>query len=233
MQQATTTAERVVAVLSAAYLRSGHGEAEWRAFYARTPAGSEGCCSPCGSATWSRLGCLQPGSMWTWLGGIRPALGRHCWPPCVERAGSRPRRRSFLAIGGRRSALPRRRGSRASYPPSGTPPSTPTLFTGRDLLLTELQTRLQAPGVAVRRVALTGLGGVGKTSVAVEYVYRRQADYDSGAGRGASSCGRCASVRRLAVKTPGRREHPQGYRPLGGSQARPGRVLPRPAHRGL
>ena len=30
----------------------------------------------------------------------------------------------------------------------------------------------------VGRVVLTGLGGVGKTSVAVEYVYRRQADYE-------------------------------------------------------
>ena len=42
----------------------------------------------------------------------------------------------------------------------------------------ELQTRLTTPGGAVRRVVLTGLGGVGKTSVAVEYVYRQHADYD-------------------------------------------------------
>jgi hypothetical protein len=66
VQQATAMAERVVAVLSTTYLQSGHGEAEWRAFYA----------------------------------------GR--------RAGSRPRRRSFPATGGRRSAPPRRPGSRAS-----------------------------------------------------------------------------------------------------------------------
>jgi TIR domain len=46
MQQATTTAERVVAVLSAAYLRSGHGEAEWRAFYAKDPSGERGLLLP-------------------------------------------------------------------------------------------------------------------------------------------------------------------------------------------
>jgi tetratricopeptide (TPR) repeat protein len=51
-------------------------------------------------------------------------------------------------------------------------------FTGRDLLLAELHTRLGTPGVPVRRVVLTGLGGVGKTSVAVEHVYARHPDYE-------------------------------------------------------
>jgi|SRR5215211_1193878 len=37
MQQASATAERVVAVLSAAYLRSAYGEAEWRIFHAQDP----------------------------------------------------------------------------------------------------------------------------------------------------------------------------------------------------
>jgi hypothetical protein len=46
MQQATATAQRVVAVLSAAYLRSAHGEAEWRAFYAQDPSGERGLLLP-------------------------------------------------------------------------------------------------------------------------------------------------------------------------------------------
>jgi TIR domain len=46
MQQATTTAKRVVAVLSAAYLKSGHGEAEWRTFYAKDPSGEQGLLLP-------------------------------------------------------------------------------------------------------------------------------------------------------------------------------------------
>ena len=46
MQQAITTAERLVVVLSAAYLQSGHGEAEWRAFYAKDPSGDRGLLLP-------------------------------------------------------------------------------------------------------------------------------------------------------------------------------------------
>ena len=39
MQQATSTAERVVAVLSPAYLASAHGTVEWEVFYAADPLG--------------------------------------------------------------------------------------------------------------------------------------------------------------------------------------------------
>jgi hypothetical protein len=46
MQRATTTAERLVVVLSAAYLQSGHGEAEWRPFYAKDPSGEHGLLLP-------------------------------------------------------------------------------------------------------------------------------------------------------------------------------------------
>jgi TIR domain len=35
-----------VAVLSAAYLRSAHGEAEWRVFYAQDPSGKQGLLMP-------------------------------------------------------------------------------------------------------------------------------------------------------------------------------------------
>jgi hypothetical protein len=46
MQQATSTAERVVAVLSAAYLRSEQSEAEWQAFQAKDPLGKRGLLLP-------------------------------------------------------------------------------------------------------------------------------------------------------------------------------------------
>jgi anti-sigma regulatory factor (Ser/Thr protein kinase) len=46
MQQATTTAERVVAVLTASYLESEHGEAEWQVFQTKDPLGKLGLLLP-------------------------------------------------------------------------------------------------------------------------------------------------------------------------------------------
>jgi tetratricopeptide (TPR) repeat protein len=53
-------------------------------------------------------------------------------------------------------------------------------FTGRDTLLADLQAALQSGDkVALTHVkALTGLGGIGKTQLALEYSYRYQDDYN-------------------------------------------------------
>jgi tetratricopeptide (TPR) repeat protein len=53
-------------------------------------------------------------------------------------------------------------------------------FSGRDDLLGELRQRLQLEGSAavMPAQALHGLGGVGKTQLALEYAHRYQADYD-------------------------------------------------------
>ena len=54
----------------------------------------------------------------------------------------------------------------------------PPLLAGREELLTEVDARLSAgDGPTPRTVALCGLGGVGKTSVAVEYAHRHLAEF--------------------------------------------------------
>jgi Tetratricopeptide repeat len=52
----------------------------------------------------------------------------------------------------------------------------PVFLAGREDLLAELDARLAADGQGPRIVVLSGLGGVGKTSVAVEYAHRHLAD---------------------------------------------------------
>ena len=179
MQHATSTAERVVAVLSAAYLQSGHGEAEWRAFYAKDPTGERGLLLPV------RVNDVEPPGLLTTrtyvdlvgrdansaraalLAAARGARGKPSEAP--EFPGDRPWQVSA-------TEAPRFPGE---LPPVWNVPFHPNpFFTGRDRLLTELQARLTAAGLAVRWVVLTGLGGVGKTSVAVEYLYRQRGNYD-------------------------------------------------------
>jgi DNA-binding SARP family transcriptional activator len=77
--------------------------------------------------------------------------------------------------------------SSADAPPSLTavlrpqvwrvPPRNPN-FTGRDDMLVELRRRLHAGEARLVVQALYGLGGVGKTQLAVEYAHRFAADYD-------------------------------------------------------
>ena len=58
------------------------------------------------------------------------------------------------------------------------PPRNPN-FTGRTELLERLSERLTAGGAtAVLPAALHGMGGIGKTQMAVEYIYRHLHDYD-------------------------------------------------------
>ncbi|HCT80881.1 MAG TPA: NB-ARC domain-containing protein [Micromonosporaceae bacterium] len=61
----------------------------------------------------------------------------------------------------------------------GNVPPRNSNFTGRVELLEQLGNRLAPGGAAgVRSAALHGMGGVGKTQLAVEYIYRRLHDYD-------------------------------------------------------
>ena len=93
------------------------------------------------------------------LAGLRPT-----GPPPFPRPGSgagggRP------GFAGRRPAVWR------------VPPRNPR-FTGRDGMLAELRRRLRAGEAALVVQALYGLGGVGKTQLAIEYAHRFAADYD-------------------------------------------------------
>ncbi|MFJ6812951.1 FxSxx-COOH system tetratricopeptide repeat protein [Streptomyces avermitilis] len=67
-----------------------------------------------------------------------------------------------------------------STPATWNAPQRNQTFTGRNVILTQVREQLRS-GMSVvlpQPQALTGLGGVGKTQVALEYVHRFMADYD-------------------------------------------------------
>jgi hypothetical protein len=75
--------------------------------------------------------------------------------------------------------LPRAPRHLRTFPPVWNVPSRSATFTGRDDLLDRLHEQLLGSGSAtVQPVAFHGLGGVGKTAVALEYAHRYMTDYD-------------------------------------------------------
>jgi tetratricopeptide (TPR) repeat protein len=80
---------------------------------------------------------------------------------------------------GLRSQLPDLERTERVPPVWGDVPPRNPLFTGREEFLVQLSQRLGAGGTtAVLPSALHGMGGIGKTQMAVEYVYRHVDDYD-------------------------------------------------------
>ncbi|MQY14154.1 hypothetical protein SRB5_43160 [Streptomyces sp. RB5] len=75
-------------------------------------------------------------------------------------------------------AIAERRKAGSPPPVWGNVPPRNVNFTGRVLSLQDLHTRLTQGTTAVLPEALQGMGGVGKSQIAIEYTYRHSSDYD-------------------------------------------------------
>ncbi|MFH8370051.1 FxSxx-COOH system tetratricopeptide repeat protein [Streptomyces sp. NPDC018031] len=112
---------------------------------------------------------------------LSPAVDSPAAPARGGRAadGPYPRGSSVSATAAR--SLPAVDERRAGDPPAiwGNVPPRNNNFTGRQALLDALHERLSSEGTAaVLPEALHGLGGVGKSQIALEYVHQHAADYD-------------------------------------------------------
>jgi tetratricopeptide (TPR) repeat protein len=177
MRQALDACQRTVAVVSQAYLdQSKYGSDEWTAAFTHDdPTSSSLLLVLVEPVTLPRL--LRP---WIHisLAGLAPEqaavrLLKGVNPGPVEPtvAPAFPGRSVPAASGGPRYP--------SQHPEISNLPARNPAFAGRDDLLDQLRQRLRQESAAalVPAQALHGLGGVGKTQLALEYAHRYQADY--------------------------------------------------------
>ncbi len=183
MGEGVLAAERTVALLSAEYLSSVYGTAEWQGAWRGDPLGDERklipirvreCSWPAGllghvvgidlvglgeAAARQRL---LEGIETAALGRAKPAE-RPPFPPAMRAVPAEPRFPDAIPL------------------VWNVPPRNPN-FSGRDDELARIRGGFDATanriGAAVTVQVVHGMGGVGKTQTTVEYVYRHAADYD-------------------------------------------------------
>jgi tetratricopeptide (TPR) repeat protein len=178
MQRATMSARRTIAVLSSAYLRSAHGEAEWRVAFASDPTGAQGRLLPV------RVEEIEPPGV----------LGTRVYIDLVgaNQQAAASRLREGIARGRGKPVAEPPFPSDIAQPPREAPrfpghgpeitnlPARNPTFTGREKALETLHRQLEMvpDSSEPMAVAIYGLGGVGKTELALEYAHRRAAEYD-------------------------------------------------------
>lgn len=169
-QRGVTSASRTIAVLSPAYLRSPQARGVWEAMAAADPAGMRRQLIPV------RVGEVRP---------TPPFSDR--MPVDLTRLDASQALDALLRELGRPSHLPEHPADPGSseprwprtIPPVWNVPTRNAAFTGRNAVLETLRDQLVGSSKAVvLPQALYGLGGVGKTQVALEYAHRYMASYD-------------------------------------------------------
>ena len=176
MQDGTTGAARTIAVLSEDYLKSMYGKPEWLAAWQQDPDGAQRKLIPIRVAD-----CDRPGLLASVVGfdlfGLEEEQAKAALLEGVvsaTRGRAKPESKPGFPVAERAIS------NAARFP--GTIPSTWRVparnpnFTGRDNELTAIKSSLGVdPTVTVHSVS--GLGGVGKTQLAIECAHKFASDY--------------------------------------------------------
>jgi len=178
MDGACTIADRTIAVLSPDYLGALYTKPEWAAAFAQDPTGSKRILIPIRVRECELTGLLKQISHLD-LVGFDEVEARKRLLATVK--GERLKPKAPVDFPGEKSQLhPDKPHFPGALPPIWNVPHPRNLnFTGRDQLLKDLRQSLTSgQATALTQAALHGLGGVGKTQLALEYAYRHAPDYD-------------------------------------------------------
>jgi MinD-like ATPase involved in chromosome partitioning or flagellar assembly/tetratricopeptide (TPR) repeat protein len=169
-QRGAASATRIIVVLSAAYVRSPQAAGAWEALAAADPAAKRRQLIPVQVA---EVRPTPPFSDRTPIDLTRLDEGQAV-EALLHELGRSPQSLEHPADPG----SPEPRWPR-TIPPVWNIPTRNAAFTGRNAVLETLRDQLAGSGKAVvLPQALYGLGGVGKTQVALEYAHRYMANYD-------------------------------------------------------
>ena len=175
MHQASIDAERTIAVLSPDYLTARFTQPEWQAAFAQDPTGEKGLLLPIRVRRCDPPGMLAP-RVYIDLVGLAEDAAQEKLLTGVRRNSGPTTAPSFPGASSR--TVPTRPRFPGTLPPVwNVPHHRNPNFTGREELLAAIHQALTSGQPAALTQALSGLGGIGKTQLAVEYAYRHAADY--------------------------------------------------------
>jgi uncharacterized protein YukJ len=197
MDKAAKTAARTIAVLSPAYLKSAFATPEWAAALAKDPRGEARTLLPV------RVGEVMPEGLlaqvaWIDLVGCDEQTATDRLLVAAKGSRAKPSRKPFFP--GEHDAVPFAAGAEAvaaiasaftaiptvapkpafpaALPPIWSVPARNPLFTGREEWVARVKSQLTtANHPAVVTQAIAGLGGIGKSQLAIEYAHQNASAY--------------------------------------------------------
>ena len=165
MQKATAQAERTIAVLSPHSLSSQFTQAEWAAAFRQDPTGEKRILIPIRVAECSLVGLLAD-IVYVDIVGLEEDEAKRRLLATAEQQRRKPRKEPPYPVSTQKPIFPSGKTHVSRVPRANHN------FTGREDLLTQLQEILSETGQASVTQAIAGMGGVGKTQLAIEYVHR-------------------------------------------------------------